>query len=70
MTDYTYRGYRVSTRSARDHHANIWPPAGRLAIAAIPTATREEGESVLHERVREAIDQDIIATEKALEGRT
>lgn len=65
MTDYRYRGYRISTRSARDHHANIWRPTGRLALAEIPTSTREEGETVLVQRAHEVIDQDIISIELA-----
>lgn len=67
--DYTYRDYRVKIRYTNALAALIWPPTSGLAISAIPQATRAEGEAVLRERVQEAIDADVIATEEAIRRR-
>lgn len=56
-----YRGYTVMVRRARVLAALIKPPGAILTMSEIPQATHEEGEAVLMERVKAAIDADIEA---------
>ena len=60
MKTCQYKGYTAKYHLLGGKwSAVIYPPTGRLALGALPTATEDEGEEELLTRVRAAIDADI-----------
>lgn len=68
--DEQYRGYGIRYRQRKAWIANIWPPLGLFSLQAFPTASKEEGRSVVQERARAFVDTHIIATGTDSAGRT
>ena len=64
--NHEYKGYRIHTNCpGQTWSARIMPPSSTRILSDIPTATREEGENVLLDRARAAIDADIAKVQGA-----